>query len=356
MRSLTLNCCRGRLLVGSSWRFPKRILNHALLVAAGAALSGCGQLPQNVFDPKGTVAEMQLDLLNYTMWFAIIIGAVVAVGLLYVVMKFRDKGTANQPVPKQIHGSTKLEILWTVIPILILVSVAVPTVTTGFASYEPAAKDNAITITATGHQWWFQFDYPEHNFTTGNEMVIPVGKPIVVMLESNDVIHSFWVPKLAGKVDLVPGRTNKMWLDATEPGIYYGQCAEYCGSAHANMRFRVKAVSQAEYDQWVSDRKAGAVKPTDAQAIKGQAVFEKTCAACHAIDGTKAQGKVGPNLSNIGARSTLAAGMVENTEENLRLWVRNPKNFKPTDKMPNHESMPDADFDALIKYLRSLNK
>lgn len=295
-----------------------------------------------------------------TLWFAVAIGAVVTVALLYVVFRFRAKGDEKH-VPEQIQGNHTLEVIWTVIPILILAIVAVPTVKTAFSTQAPEAGDNVIVVKAVGHQWWFEFQYPGDKVTTANEMYIPTGKQVRLYLHSNDVIHSFWVPRLAGKVDMIPGRENVMLLEASEEGVFFGQCAEFCGSSHARMRFRVVAVSPEKYDEWIKTRQAGVAEPTDAKAVAGKAVFEgkANCWACHSIDGSqKAKGTAGPNLSNIGARTTIAAGVLENTDEHLRQWIRNPQAIKPDAKMPPHGTgqISDEEMDALIAYLRSLNK
>jgi cytochrome c oxidase subunit II len=354
---------RGRSLVGLSWR-PVRILGLILLLAAGAALSGCAsELPQTPFDPKGPVAQMQLSLLKLSMWFAVAIGAVVAGLLLYAVIRFKAKGDEKQ-IPKQIRGNHTLEIIWTLIPILILVLVGVPTVKTIWATQAPLANaQDAVTVRVVGHQWWFEFQYPNEKVVTGNEMFIPVGQPINIELTSEDVIHSFWVPKLGGKMDVIPGRTNRMWLQADEAGNFYGQCAELCGTSHAKMRFRVRAVSKAEFDQWVKDRQSGAVKPVpNSKEAAGLAIMQgqgnkAACFSCHSIDGAeKMQGKVGPNLSNVGARTTIAAGLLDNTEENLKAWIRDPQSIKPEAKMPSHPNLSDEDLNSIVAYLRSLKK
>jgi cytochrome c oxidase subunit 2 len=312
------------------------------------------------------------------------------------VLRFRAKPGQTE-VPKQIHGSTKLEILWTAIPIAILISVAIPTVKTAFATMGRAENPD-MTIRVVGHQWWWEFQYPDQKVTTANELIIPVGKKVDIELISDDVIHSFWVPKLAGKTDVIPNRLNHMWFQANETGLYYGQCAEFCGDSHAKMRFRVKVVSNEEYTAWVDTRLAqqkGLPESQDADIAAGRALFEgKTtigvsrvtgkpipkvnCASCHSIDGTTAQGKTAPNLSNIGARHTVGAGILENyignapsdlagagpavdtnlQAENLKKWIRNPAEFKPGSIMPAHgeEKLTDKELGQVVKFLQSLNK
>lgn len=336
-----------------------RIPGLALLAAAGILLTGCHEhLPQSLLDPQGPVARMQSGLLELSLYIGIGIGLFVSTALLYVVFRFRARGNLSH-VPKQIHGNTALEIIWTLIPIIILAFVAVPTVRAAFATHRPPTEANEV-IRAVGHQWWFAFEYPNAGFTTASEVVIPVGEPVLVELTSNDVIHSFWVPKLAGKMDVMPGRINTMWLLAEEEGTYYGQCAEFCGTSHAEMRFRVHAVSREAYDAWVKERQAGAKEPTDPVALTGKALFEgegnrTACFTCHTIDGsTKATGIIGPNLSNIGARSTIAGGILENNEENLRRWILDPQSIKPEVNMTAHPNLTEEELQALITYLQSL--
>ncbi|HLO03952.1 MAG TPA: cytochrome c oxidase subunit II [Symbiobacteriaceae bacterium] len=356
-----------------------------LLASLSVLLTGCATLPQNPLDPKGPVAEAQTGLLMTSLWVATVIGAVVTVLLVIVVLRFRAKPGQTE-VPKQIHGSTKLEILWTAIPIAILVAIAIPTVQANFATMGRIENPD-MTVKVVGHQWWFEFQYPEKSVTTANELVIPVGKKVAVELVSDDVIHSFWVPQLAGKTDVIPNRLNHMWLQANEEGLYYGQCAEFCGDSHAKMRFRVRVVSDQAYTAWVETRLAqqkGLPAATDADIAAGRALFEGqtkvknsagkeipkvNCASCHAIDGTTAKGKTAPNLSNVGDRNTVAAGILENygpdgkfdaalQAANLKKWIRNPVSFKPGTVMPSHpeSKLSDTELDQIVKYLQSLNK
>lgn len=321
-----------------------------LLWYAGAVMA---QAPQSVFAPAGPVAQTQLNLLSLTLWIAIGIFVVVGSILLYTVIRFRAK--PGDPIPKQIQGSTTLEVIWTVIPLLILVVIAVPTVRDAFALAEPPA-DDALEVRVIGHQWWWSFEYPELGIVTANELRIPVGEVIHLTMESKDVIHSFWVPRLAGKMDVIPNRVNAMWFTADEPGIYYGQCAEFCGTSHANMRFRVIAMAREDFDRWVEGRlTAEAWEPANDLVARGQAIFESTgtCFACHNVDGTSASGTVGPDLTDFGSRTTLAAGMLANTPENLEAWLRDPQEVKPGALMPKLP-LSDDDIEALIAFLHSL--
>ncbi|MFB5084877.1 cytochrome c oxidase subunit II [Symbiobacterium thermophilum] len=338
------------------WIRQSGVRTRAVILLAGVLLAGCSTLPQTPLDPKGPVAQMQTGLLLYTLYIAMGIGISVTAALLYVVFRFRARPGLTG-VPVQIRGNHVLEIIWTVIPVLILVSVAFPTVEAAFSTAVP--PEGAMTVRATGYRWWFAFEYPELGIVTANELRIPAGQPIRLELTSNDVIHSFWVPKLAGKTDMIPGRVNIAWIQADEPGVYLGQCAEFCGDSHANMRFQVRAMPPEQFDEWVRQRQAMAQGPSELSAVaaRGRELFESNvgnCFACHAVDGTKAQGVVGPNLTDVGQRSTLAAGILENNYENLKAWVRNPADFKPGTTMPSHARLSEQDLDAIVQYLMSL--
>lgn len=333
----------------------KRILP---MIAGSAFLSlykgtAMAQAPQSVFAPAGPVAQTQLNLLSLTLWISIGIFVVVGSILLYTVIRFRAK--PGDPIPKQIEGSTTLEVVWTVIPLLILAVIAVPTVRDAFDLATPPT-DDVLEVRVIGHQWWWSFEYPDLGIVTANEMRIPVGKVVHLTMESKDVIHSFWVPRLAGKMDVIPNRLNSMWITADEAGIYYGQCAEFCGTSHANMRFRVVALPPDEFDQWVESRHmAEAWAPENDLVARGQEIFESTgtCFACHNVDGTSAKGTVGPDLTDFGSRTTLAAGMLANTPENLAAWLRDPQGVKPGALMPKLP-LSDGDVEALIAFLHSL--
>lgn len=310
-------------------------------------------IPQSVFAPAGPVADTQLSLLSLTMWIAIGIFIVVGTVLLYAVIRFRSR--PGDSIPKQIEGNTKLEVVWTIVPVILLTIIAVPTVRDAFYVDQPPESADALQVTVVGYQWWWGFEYPDQQIVTANEMRIPAGQPVQLTLESNDVIHSFWVPRLAGKVDVVPGRYNTMWLQADEPGIYYGQCAEFCGTSHANMRFRVIALEQSEWDDWVSDRQSVETFVAESDLVaEGERIFMSTaCVSCHTIDGTSAQGNVGPDLTDFSSRTTLAAGMMDNTPENVAAWLTDPPAVKPGSLMPAL-GLQQNEVEALTAFLGSL--
>ncbi len=315
----------------------------------------------STFDAKGPVAERQLILLVALFWICLVVFIIVVGALLYAAIKFRGK--PGQGLPKQVHGNTKLEITWTIIPSVLLAIVAVPTViSTFYISSPPNGEDIRINVEA--NQWWWEIEYPESGVVTANEIHIPIGKAVGVYLDSPDVLHSFWVPKLAGKMDIIPGKTTYMWLQADEPGNYYGQCAEFCGESHTYMRFRVIAESQEDFDAWQRNQLAVAAAPSTTEAKAGASLFiTKGCIACHTINGVPAAaGIIGPNLTHIGSRGTLAAGIMDMNQQNLANWLKDPDEFKPGNIMSKqgiayiNEDMGlgSEDINNLVAYLQSL--
>lgn len=323
---------------------------------SGAALAA---LPGSTLHPAGPVARAQLNVFNVALAVITFIFVVVGSLLLYTIIRFRHRPGDREPA--QIEGNTTLEIIWTAIPVILLIFIAVPTVMVSFDLHSAAAEhEETLEVRVVGYQWWWSFEYPDLGIVTANELRIPTGTRVNLTLESNDVIHSFWVPRLAGKVDLVPGRVNTMWIQADEPGVYYGQCAEYCGVSHANMRLRVQAMPPDEFEAWVAARQAGQVAeasahaPLSDRAAAGRDYFvNSACAACHNVDGTAASGTVGPDLTDIGSRTTIAAGLLENTPENMAAWLRNPQAVKPGALMPNL-NLDEETISALVAYLASL--
>lgn len=356
-----------------------RRLMLLVLAALGLLTAGYGgrvaAAPQYWLEPAGPVARMQGDLFLLTLYIMLFVFVTVSAMLVYTLVRFRERPraarTAAPPgaavqretaaagedeLPPQIEGNHTLEVIWTIIPFILLIIMAIPTVRLNFAlAADPG--DDAVQIRVIGHQWWWEFQYPELGIVTGNEIRIPVGKPVKLTIETDDVIHKFWVPKLAGKMDAIPGRVNQMWLQADEPGVYWGQCAEMCGTHHANMRMRVVALPPAEYEQWVANWGRGPVvdDPAHLAAVaRGREVFEtRACFACHAIEGTSAVGDVGPNLTDIGVRTTLAAGMMPNTPENLARWIADPQAIKPGSLMPVVDLTQD-ELSDLVTYLQAL--
>lgn len=333
-------------------RFFRVFLFAVLVGLATPGAAGCGRFPQSTLDPAGPVARSQLQLLNLSLWIMVGVFAVVAVALVYVVVRYRERPDDLRP-PAPVEGNHRLEVAWTVAPLLVLAVLAVPTVRDTFALAGPPPGGDVLEVRAVGHQWWWEFSYPDLGIVTANELHIPTGRKIRLTLTSQDVIHSFWVPRLAGKTDVIPGRQNTMWLQADAAGTYPGQCAEFCGTSHANMRFLVVAQTPEDFDAWVKRRQSPVTEARGDLARRGEAIFGRTCMACHTVDGTKFQGKAGPNLTGIGSRQTLAAGLLANTDENLARWLEDPPAVKPGSRMPDYNLKKD-EIDALVAYLRGL--
>jgi cytochrome c oxidase subunit 2 len=351
---------------GDSGRAGRRTaLLIALAVLLALVLAGCTTgNPQTTLDPKGHYSKVVYDLFNWWIfWPAVFVFFAVEGVLLYAVWRYRAR--PGDALPVQFHGNTRLEMTWTIIPALILAVILYGTFQTQAVLATPPEAANPLVIRAIGHQWWWEFDYPDEGFVTANELHIPVGRPVRVQLESVDVIHSFWVPVLAGKQDLIPGRVNSVWMQADEAGTYSAQCAEFCGVQHALMRFIVVAQSPSEYDAWVRSQRGipgFTATPTPSAAgqpslvQQGAQVFANgACITCHTVRGTPANAKVGPDLTHFGSRRTIAANTLPKDPEgnNLKRWLRNPQAVKPGNLMPNL-NLSDADVNALAAYLESL--
>jgi cytochrome c oxidase subunit 2 len=309
-------------------------------------------------DPQSDFTETVHGVYVIVTILASIVFVVVLATILVLAIVFRERPGREA---RQFHGNTRLEIVWTIIPVAIVAIIAVPTFFAIADTTDPPPED-AITIEVTGHQWWFEFNYVDEGLITGNEIHIPAGQPVSFVLESADVIHSFWIPQLVGKMDLVPGHTTGLWFtandDAARSEAYLGQCAEFCGLSHANMRFRVFVDTPADYATWVANQNADRTTPSTDALIAGEELFlASACVGCHTVNGTSAVGgRVGPDLSHIGSRETLAAGIMENNRENLIAWISNPENEKPgVVLMPAFENlMTPEQIESIADYLLSL--
>jgi cytochrome c oxidase subunit II len=378
---------------------------------------------QSTIVVDGPVAREQLKVFYVTVWVTTVIFVLVGAALAYVTWKFRARTEADEHAepPEQSHGNPLVELGLIGASVLALVIIAVPTLSAIWYTYDipDAERDNAYEVTAVGYQWWFKFEYPSEQaavdgdsktpLISANELVIPAGRPIRVHLRTVDVIHSFWVPKLAGKVDMIPNRANQLWFQADKPGYFWGQCAEFCGDSHAVMRFRVIALEQQEFDAWLEQqletartvevRTADADRPRpqfaalrsfrqnepgitaefdiapleswrakqaperdeDAALIaQGRELFTaKTCHTCHTVRGHGFSGVLGPDLTHMGSRSTIAGGLLENNHEQLHRWLHDPEAVKPGNKMAqgyvdNRVTMTPEEEIALVAYLESL--
>ena len=339
------------------------VLVAGILFAAGLCVAsprGDNPIP-SIFDPHSTPAQSIYHLSMFTLVITGLIFLVVATLLIYAVVKFRDRGANDKREPAQVYGSTQIELAWTVIPVLIVVVLFLATARVIHAIQDARNPLTAVQVTAIGHQFWWEFRYPALGIVTANELHVPVSDPAhptptFLRLLSADTDHSFWVPQLAGKTDLIPNRVNETWIDPHQTGIFLGQCAQYCGTQHAKMLLRVSVDTPEEFDAWVQAQKQDTNQDTnqDTRVIAGRHVFEtNACINCHAIAGTNATGRFGPDLTHLMSRHTVAAGAAENTPANLRLWIQNPDAIKPGSLMPAMQ-LSDVDLDALVRYLETL--
>ena len=362
-----------------------------LVLLAGACSPD--RYPQTALRPISDYARIGDDIQTTTFYWALGVFILVEGALLYAVFRFRGKPT--DPEPRQIHGNTAIEIVWTVIPALILAAIAVPTVRGIFETSVIPAGD-ALKVEVVGHQWWWEFRYPDLNITTANELHIPVGQTVSFRMTTADVVHSFWPPRFAGKRDVFPNRETRLWFKAEQAGEYPGQCTEFCGIQHGRMAFRVRAQTPEEFQTWVAHMQtlgakpaaaasaadsvhtasAGAkvqgpqqqgaapkdsgstvkppAPPADPAYAAGEKLFlAKGCVGCHSLTAVNApKGMIGPNLANVGARSYIGAGSFKNTDENLARWIQNPQAMKEGVLMPNLGVKPD-EAKSLVAYLRA---
>jgi cytochrome c oxidase subunit 2 len=329
----------------------RRVWLGAALAALVFALSGCaGDAPQDFLNhPEGPYAREADSIWDITFFIAVAIFVLVEGLLVFTLVRFRHKPGRQA---QDFHGNTRLEIALTLVPTIILAGLAVPTIQTLFdVSREP---EGALQVTVTAKQFWWEYEYPDLGVITANEMHIPEDVPVFVRIESDDVIHSFWVPRLAGTQDAVPGRTNTLLLQADEPDQeYLGQCKEFCGLSHANMRLKVFTHTQADFEEWAADQAADAAPATGAAAEGEQIFLEAGCVNCHAIRGTEAAGATAPDLTHFGSRTTFAGAIFDNTEKDLAVWLRDPPAVKPGALMPDY-GLTEDQIQSLVTYLMSL--
>jgi cytochrome c oxidase subunit 2 len=340
----------------------KKLLRLIPLFAVMAfLLAGCGSDKLSALQPQGPVAKEQLFLMKISLSIMILVVVVVFALYLWVIVRYRQRKGQENMIPKQVEGSHILEIIWTAIPIVLLLILAVPTVYYTFKhTADHRADKNAIHVKVTAHQFWWQFDYPDFGIATAQNLVVPQGKTIAIEIASADVNHAFWVPSLAGKVDANPGPVNVLYFQADKIDLFQGRCAELCGASHALMNFTVQSVSEADFQKWVDKMKAPAAVPADAKA--GETLFKDNCLQCHQVS---AQGLgVGPNLNGFASRPYIA-GVLDNQDpakkdDNLHKWIANPQDQKPGTKMPAFGqnfggNLTDDQINQIVKYLHSLN-
>jgi cytochrome c oxidase subunit 2 len=313
--------------------------------------------PTNIFAPVSTPAQSIFDLSLFVLEVTAAVFVVVFALLTYAVLKFRKRKATDGGEPTQVYGSSQLELAWTVIPVLIVVTLFLATARV-IASIQNAPKPaGAIEVTVIGHQFWWEYRYPSLKVVTANELHIPVSEPAhptptFLTLLSADTDHSFWAPRLAGKTDLIPNHPNSMWVDPRETGLFLGQCAQYCGIQHAMMLLRVYVQTRDEFDRWIREQSQPA--RIGGPLSEGQKIFERTaCINCHAVAGTAANGRFGPDLTHLMSRDTIASGVVRNTPANLRRWIQDPSTIKPGCKMPAM-GLSDPELVAVTQYLETL--
>jgi cytochrome c oxidase subunit 2 len=359
-------------------------LMTAAVLFSSLLLASCGSDPGSILNTNGPVASREAGLF----WFILIVATIVFVlvegALIFSIVRYRARPSSSEP--RQIHGNNTIEIIWTIVPSLFLFAVLAGTIYTMFGLQQPPG--NHLEVKAVGHQWWWEFDYPSQNIVTADTLYVPKGQTIQVDLVSNNVIHSFWVPALTGKTDVIPGHNNVKWFTADATGTYLGECAEYCGTQHANMKFNVVVYEPDQFNSWVSSQQQAAASPSGGLATQGQKIFTGSggCTACHGIVGSgpgylksfndpAGQAKVGPNLTHFGSRSLVAGGIIAASDGHswandpacqlvngklpnptscgLYRWLQDPQGVKPDNDMQIGQ-LSDAQIYALIAYLQSL--
>jgi cytochrome c oxidase subunit II len=311
----------------------------------------------NIFAPESTPARAIVDLSMLVLTITGLIFVVVAILVVYAIVKFRATPANVDREPAQVYGSTQIELAWTIVPVLIVLVLFAATARVIHAIQDAPQPPTALEVIVIGHQFWWEYRYPAAGVVTANELHVPVSDPLrprrtVLTLLSADTDHSFWIPNLAGKIDLIPNRVNHLWFDPQRPGIFFGQCAQYCGTQHAKMLQRVSVDAPAVFDAWIRAQQEPAIQ--DESVIPGRRIFETTaCINCHTVRGTAANGRFGPDLTHLMSRATIASGAADNTLENLRLWLKDPDAIKPGSLMPAMR-LSDGELDALVRYMQSL--
>jgi cytochrome c oxidase subunit 2 len=312
------------------------------------------------------VARDEGNLWNLTFWIATAVFVIVEGLIVYAMVRFRARPDRQA---KQFHGNTRLEIVLLILPSLILLGIAIPTIRTIFSVAAKPTSSNTVHVTVTAHQFWWQYDYTDYGFSTANELHIPTGAPVYFTLKGADVIHSFWVPKLAGKQDVVPGHINHLHFSAPQTGLYLGQCTEYCGVSHANMRARVYAQTPTNFQTWVGAQKQDAHIPKSGSASRGARLFllgsngqgqfanGPACVNCHAVNGLENAGTrpglIGPDLTHLWSRHTFAGASFVRNSANIRRWLQDPSAMKPGVLMPRLGLSP-TEIDSLLAFLKDL--
>jgi len=326
-------------------------------LAVLAAMVQATDTVSSIFAPVSTPAIKERDLSVLVLWLSAVVFVVVGGLIAYNVVRFRAPPGEPGTEPPQVYGSAQVEAAWTVVPLLIVMVLTLSTARVIYEVQEAAPPPNAVEVTVVGRQWWWEIRYPKLGVVTANELHVPVSDSVVrrptwLTLESADVSHSFWIPRLAGKTDVIPNKTNRTWMEPFRPGTYLGQCAEYCGTQHAHMLLRVIVETPDQFARWVEhQRQPAAVDPA---VDPGRRTFLSiACISCHTVAGTVATGRYGPDLTHLMARSTIGAGVAPNTRERLRAWIKDPDDLKHGALMPAMQ-LDDERLDQLVDYLLTL--
>ena len=311
----------------------------------------------SIFAPESTPAHSIMQLSVFVLAITGAIFVVVLSLILYAVVRFRRRSRDDGKEPAQVYGSNPVEMAWTVVPIIIVVVLTLTTARIIHEIQDAPKPPGALDVQVIGHQFWWEIRYPKYGVVTANEMHVPVSRkerptPTFLDLRSADVVHSFWVPRLAGKTELVPNKINTMWIEPERTGLFLGQCAKYCGIQHSWMLLRVYVDTPEEFDRWLEQQKN--LAESEPAAAAGRRIFERNaCINCHALNGTVGTGRFGPDLTHLMSRETLGSGVVKNTPKNLRAWIKAPDQFKPGVLMPAM-NLNDQEIDQLVAYLVTL--
>jgi cytochrome c oxidase subunit 2 len=355
--------CRTLETVGMTSSLRTRLKRGLLFLFCGLTLRCSPVFAQaaspvpNIFKPESTPADDIHRLSVFVLIVTALIFIVVFSLLVYAITKYRRRRGDDGSEPPQVYGSNQVELAWTVVPVLIVLVLFLATARVIVSVQDAIPPSNALQVTATGHQYWWEFRYPALGIVTANELHVPVSDrgrptPTYIKLLSADTDHSFWVPQMAGKTDLIPNRINSMWIDPHATGMYVGQCAQYCGTQHAKMLLRIYVDTPEQFANWVAAETQPA-QVSDAVVV-GRHIFESTaCINCHTVAGTIADGRFGPDLTHLMSRATIAAGAATNTHDNLKLWIHDPDAIKPGSRMPAM-NLNDHDLELLTAYLESL--
>jgi len=342
----------------------------SLLAVMTVFLSACGEEYITTLKPTGAVGKEQFNLLLFSITIMALVVIVVSVLYLYAFLKARRSKLGEDYMPKQVEGSHTLEVIWTVIPIVLLLILAVPTLISTYKFADVKAMEEvdeegnktALTINVTAKLYWWEFEYPEQGIVTAQELVVPTGEKVYFNLKAADVKHSFWIPAVGGKMDTNVENVNKFYLqfdkesEGLEQGVFYGKCAELCGPSHALMDFKVKSLDREGFDEWVAAMQSteGATASADSADL-GEQTFANSCLMCHAVSGVGAAGAMGPNLTTFGDRNRVA-GVLEHTEESIEEWVKDPESIKPGNLMTGkYGELSDEEISAVADYIMSLS-